>query len=87
MYAQDLRNIFREIIAEEIKKDPYYSLSKEGERLLTLKEAAAYCNVCTRTLTTRVKNGDLKNGGTGRKYLFKIKDLDEFMFNDRNSSK
>lgn len=68
-------------------KDPYYSDGKEGGRIMTLNEAAAYCNVCARTLTTRVKNGDLKNGGTGRKYLFKVKDLDEFMFKDRNSRK
>ena len=47
---------------------------------MTLEEAAAYCKVCTRTLTDRVKEGKLHNGGTGRKYLFKKSDLDAFAF-------
>ena len=80
MNAFELREIIREAVEVELKKVPYYSVFNESDKIMTLDEAAAYCNVCTRTLITRVKEGKLANGGTGRKYLFKKSDLDAFAF-------
>jgi|GEM_PF-2622215 len=63
---------------------PYPSSDNpDGNKLLNRTEAAAYCKICTRTLITRVHQGKLKNGGTGKKYLFRISDLDAFMFNEK----
>ena len=76
----DLKEIIRETVEGELKKVPYYSKCNEPDKIMTLDEAAAYCNVCTRTLIARVKEGKLNNGGTGRKYLFKKSDLDAFAF-------
>ncbi len=80
MPAFELREVLREIVAEELKKVPYYGLLNESDENMTLEKAAIHCKVCTRTLITRVKEGKLANGGTGRKYLFKKSDLDAFAF-------
>ena len=80
MPAFELREVLREIVAEELKKVPYYGLLNESDENMTLEQAAIHCKVCTRTLITRVKEGKLANGGTGRKYLFKKSDLDAFAF-------
>ncbi len=80
MQTLELKEVVREIVAEELKKVPYYGLGNTSDEIKTLEEAAEYCNVCTRTLITRVKEGKLANGGTGRKYLFKKSDLDAFAF-------
>ena len=76
----ELKEIIRVAIAEELQKVPYYSQGSSPDTIMTLQEASAYCKVCTRTLTDRVKEGKLHNGGTGRKYLFKKSDLDAFAF-------
>ena len=80
MPAFELREVLREIVVEELKKVPYYGLGNTSDEIKTLEEAAEYCNVCTRTLIARVKEGKLANGGTGRKYLFKKSELDAFAF-------
>ena len=80
MPAFELREVLREIVAEELKKVPYYGLLNESDENMTLEKAAIHCKVCTRTLIARVKEGKLANGGTGRKYLFKKSDLDAFAF-------
>jgi excisionase family DNA binding protein len=59
------------------------SLSYDPNKILNLDEAAEYCGVCTRTLTSRVTEGKLKSGGTGRNYRFRVGDLDAFMFNEK----
>jgi excisionase family DNA binding protein len=76
----ELKEMIRASIAEELQKVPYYSLGSSPDTIMTLEEAAAYCKVCKRTITDRVKEGVLHNGGTGRKYLFKKSDLDAFLF-------
>jgi excisionase family DNA binding protein len=80
MQPHELQEIIRVTIAEELQKVPYYSQGSSPDTIMTLQEAAAYCKVCTRTLTDRVKEGKLYNGGTGRKYLFMKSDLDAFAF-------
>jgi excisionase family DNA binding protein len=80
MQPHELQELIRVAIAEELQKVPYYSHGSSPDTIMTLDEAAAYCKVCKRTLTDRVKEGELHNGGTGRKYLFKKSDLDAFVF-------
>ena len=80
MPSLELQEIIRVAIAEELQKVPYYSQGNSPDTIMTLEEAAAYCKVCTRTLTDRVKEGEQHNGGTGRKYLFKKSDLYAFAF-------
>ena len=80
MPSLELQEVIREIVAGELRKVPYYSQGSSPDTIMTLQEAAAYCKVCTRTLTDRVKEGKLHNGGTGRKYLFKKSELDAFAF-------
>ena len=80
MPVSELRKLIREEVEAELKKVAYYSQGNSPDTIMTLEEAAAYCKVCTRTLTDRVKEGELHNGGTGRKYLFKKSDLDAFAF-------
>jgi excisionase family DNA binding protein len=80
----------KKIIEEALKKFqsenniPYHSPNTESAKVVTLKEAAVYCGICTRTLVSRVREGKLKSGGTGRNYRFRISDLDDFMFNEEN---
>lgn len=81
----DLRDIIREVLAEEFKKDRYYSPNNDSNKILNLQQAAEYCGICTRTLVSRVKQGKLKSGGTGRNYRFRIGDLDSFMFNEQSA--
>ena len=85
MPAFELREVLREIVVEELKKVPYYGLGNTSDEIKTLEEAAEYCDVCTRTLTERVKQGKLKSGGTGRKYLFMKSELDAFIFKTKKS--
>ncbi len=80
MNVFELKEIIRETVEDELKKVPYYGLLNESDENMTLEQAAIHCKVCTRTLITRVKEGKLANGGTGRKYLFKKSDLDAFAF-------
>ena len=76
----DFYDKIREIVIQELQKVPYYSQGSSPDTIMTLDEAATYCKVCKRTITDRVKEGALHNGGTGRKYLFKKSDLDAFVF-------
>lgn len=79
----------RKIVEDSLRKFlpeqniPYHSPNPDASKILNLREAAAYCGVCTRTLITRVREGKLKQGGTGRNYRFRVGDLDAFMFNEK----
>jgi excisionase family DNA binding protein len=85
-----IKNIIEDAIEDALRKFqserniPYYSPSTDTNRVVTLKEAAVYCGICTRTLISRVRVGKLKSGGTGRNYRFRISDLDDFMFKEKN---
>lgn len=81
MPVSELRKVIREEVEAELQKVPYYSQGSNPNKILSLEQAAAYCGICTRTLVSRVHDGKLKSGGTGRNYRFRIGDLDAFMFN------
>ena len=80
LQPHELQELIRAAIAGELQKVPYYSQVSTPDTIMTLEEAASYCKICKRTLTDRVKEGKLTNGGTGRKYLFKKSDLDAYAF-------
>ena len=80
MPVSDLKRLIQEIVDGELQKVTYYSQRNAPDENMTLEEAATYCKVCSRTLVSRVIQGKLTNGGTGRKYLFRKSDLDAFMF-------
>jgi excisionase family DNA binding protein len=79
--ASELRKMIRADVEDVIKT--LKGINSEPDKILTLQDAAKYCGVCTRTLTERVREGKLTNGGTGRKYMFRKSHLDEFIFNTR----
>ena len=61
-------------------------IPQNHDRIFTLKEAAAYANVGTRTLERYIDNGDLRAGrlGNGPKARYRIRrsDLDAWLFGE-----
>lgn len=54
--------------------------------LLSLKQAAAYLNVSTRTLMRRINSGEMTFVKVFGQYRFKIEDLEKFIEENRTPS-
>jgi|688.fasta_scaffold1063413_1 hypothetical protein len=74
-------NPFVELISKIIddKLKEHQSRLVSQSKILTREEVAIMCKVEPNTITKRVKEGKLINRGVGKKYLFLMSDIEDYL--------
>lgn len=74
-------NPFVELISKIIddKLKEHQSRLVSQSKILTREEVAIMCKVKPNTITKRVKEGKLINRGVGKKYLFLMSDIEDYL--------